>query len=508
MRTLKLLVIVALSIAVLSSCKKDHYNMGNVNGINAEGEVLLPLVSTSTTMMDLMESFKIDSVISCNDDGSLYYGLFYDAPNVVNGNELLRFKDLNDSLHFDLTNILQFAIPNIFDTVVKFDLPLHFESDYIDVKEAWMRSGHFDFVVSSNVGILQGIVVRSSDIKDANGNDMEFFFDTNGSFDFDIGGLHYKTEVANSVTLSIEMHLAFTWNEDPNLYLDIDINGRDLCLREMRGIVNPYVVPGVIDTTFNIFPSNVSGQLEVYDARLRIAERNFFNIDAELRVDTALVYSNDVESYSLLEPLPFIVPIRTQMTMEEVRNQKFDATIQAYGGRARIAYYFTLNPHGTAEASVADTCSIDVQIGVDIPFSFNASDVRYIDTVEISLNELEMPDMIESIILDLDIASTLPLNLNGLFYLYDSQTDIITDTLNSNGNLIMASFNEQPVSTKVSVEINKDRLDKLFHSDRIIMEFEVDTDARDVKLSAQQKLDLLAKAKVKYNGDIELKKTN
>lgn len=508
MKTLKLLVVFALSMALLSSCKKDHYDMGNVNSINAEGEVLLPLVSTSTTMMDLMERFKIDSVISCYDDGSLYYGLFYDVPNVVDGNELLRFKDLNDSLHFDLSNFMQFTIPNLIDTVVKFDLPLHFESDYIDVKEAWMRSGHFDFVVSSNIGILQGIVVRSSDIKDANGNDMEFFFGTNESIDFDIGGLHYKTEVANSVNLSIEVHLALAWSDDPELYLDIDINGRDLCLREMSGIVNPYVVPGVIDTTFNIFPSNVSGQLEISDARLRISERNFFNIDAELRVDTALVYSNDVESYSLLEPLPFIVPICTQMTMAEVRNQKFDATIQAHGGRARIAYYFTLNPHGTAEASVADTCSIDVQIGVDIPFSFNASDVRYMDTVEISLNEIEMPDMIENLTLDLDIASTLPLNLNGWFYLYDSQNDMITDTLNSDGNLIMASFNEQTVSTKVSVEINKDRLDKVFRSDRIIMQFEVDTDARDVKLNAQQKLDLWARAKVKYNGDVELNKTN
>ena len=506
MRTLKLLVVVALSMVVLSSCKKDHYNMGNVNSINAEGEVLLPLVSTSTTMMDLMERFQIDSVISCADDGGLYYGLFYDAPNVVNGSELLRFKDLNDSLHFDLTNFIQFTIPNLIDTVVKFDLPLHFESDYIDVKEAWMRSGRFDFVVSSNVDILQGIVVRSSDIKDADGNDMALSFETNGSFGFDIGGMHYKTEEANRVTLSIEVHLAFAWNNDPDLYLDIDINGSDLCLREMKGIVNPYVVPGVIDTAFNIFPSNISGQLKINDARLRISERNFFNVDAELRVDTVLVYANEVESYSLLEPLPFIVPIRTQMTMEEVRNQKFDATIQAHGGRAHIAYYFTLNPHGTAEASVADTCSIDVQIGVDIPFTFNASDVRYIDTAVISLNEFETPDMIESVTLDLDIASTLPLNLNGWFYLYDSQTDRIIDTLNSEGEIIKASFNEQPTSTRVSIEINEGRLDNLFQSDCIIMQYEVDTDARDVKLSAHQKLDLLARAKVKYNGKFKLKK--
>ena len=58
MRNHKLLVIVALTVVMLSSCKKEHYDMSNVNGINAEGEVLLPIGSSSFTIMDLMNKFK------------------------------------------------------------------------------------------------------------------------------------------------------------------------------------------------------------------------------------------------------------------------------------------------------------------------------------------------------------------------------------------------------------------------------------------------------------------
>ena len=506
MRYYKLFIITALSMAIFASCNKNHYEVSNVNGINAEGEVLLPVVSKTSTMMDLMERFKIDSLISCYDDGSLYYGLFYDCPNVVDAGELLKFNDLEYHQHIDLdTNYIQFVIPDIYDTEVSFDLPFHFNSDYLDVYEAWMRSGRFDFDIHTNVHALKRIVVRCSEIKDADGNVMELPFEiSSGSFGFDIGGLHYVTEEANSFTFSFDIYLSVEWTNNPDFYLDIDITGSDLSLREMRGIVHPYVMPGVIDTTFDFFPSSVSGQLMINAARLRISERNDFGIDAELRVDTANVSASDLEPYSLFEPLPFIVPICTQMTMSEVRNQKFDAIIQAHGGRVHAAYYFTLNPHGTAEVRVSDTCSIDVQVGVDIPFAFRADEVRYTDTVKFLLDEIDTPDMLESLTIDIDIASTLPLNINGWFYLYDTETGMITDTLNPDGKLIVASFNGLPTSTTVSVEITEDRLANVFHSNRIIMMYEVDTDAREVKLNAQQELQISVKAKAKYDGTINL----
>lgn len=506
MKNIKILLIIALSMSFFSSCKKEHYDVNNVKAINAEGEVMLPLVTTTKSITDFMERFQLDTLISCNDDGSLYYELFYDAPKVVDGSELLKFNDLEFHQHYDVdTNYIQFVIPNIYETVICLpSFPLYFNSDYLDVYEACMRSGRFDFDVQTNINALKKIVVKTSDIKDANGNDLEVEIGTNGSYGFDIGGWYYMTDEANRITLAFDLYVSTEWTNDTDLYLDVDIKGSDLGLREMRGIVNPYVVPGTIDTAFNLFPNNISGQLEIIDARLHISERNYFGVDAELRVDTAIVYADNTETYSVLEPLPLIVPIRTQMTMEEVRNQKFDATVQAHGGRARAAYYFTLNPHGTAEASVADTCVIDLQIGVDIPFAFIASDVRYNDTVDIKLNEVEMPDLIESLNVDLDLTSTLPLNLNGWFYLYDSQNDMITDTLNPEGKLIMASYNEQPTSIEFSVEITEDRLDKVLQSDRLIMMYEVDTDARNVKLNANQKLSLSSKAKVRYKGNVEL----
>ena len=33
------------TLCLLASCRKDHYNLGNVHGVNVNGELLLPLAS-------------------------------------------------------------------------------------------------------------------------------------------------------------------------------------------------------------------------------------------------------------------------------------------------------------------------------------------------------------------------------------------------------------------------------------------------------------------------------
>ena len=456
--------------------------------------------------MELMERFKIDSIISCTDEGNLYYNVSYEYPAVVKGADFLKFDDLSYSEHYVFPNPFSYEIPNVYDTVVSFDLPLRFESDDIGVLEAWMRSGRFDFEVSTNIGILQSIVLRSPDIKDADGNEMmlDFAF-CNESFGFDLDGLRYETQEANHITLGFDIYFSVIWCNDPELFVDLNVEGRDFVIREMMGYVHTMAFSNVVDTAFNVFPSNLSGKLDIKDARLRISGRNLFGITARLEVDTALVYADEIEPYSVLDPLPLFVTLPTRLTMDEIYNQQFDASIQAHGGRLHGSCYILLNPLASTDVvSVADTCVIDAQLGVDIPFAFRAADVRYTDTVDISVNEIEMPEMIEGITLDLGITSNLPFNLNGWFYLFDSQTGMITDTLNADGRLIEASFNGLPATTTVSLEITGVRLDNLLHSDQIIMQYEVDTDAHDVKLNAQQELSLSAKAKIKYDGVINI----
>ena len=505
MKNNKLYIALALLVLVFVSCKKDHYDVTHVNGINAEGELLLPIANKSLTMMDMMARFEIDSLIHCSETGELSYGYYFEDNDAVNANRMLKFKDLNHYEHLAFYNPFPSGHAPITDTMISFERTIQFESDHISVYEAVMKMGRFNFRVASNVGNLRRVVLRSSDIKDSQGRDFVFdAFVQDNAFGFDLAGLHYLTDTANTLTFSYDLYCYFFPSTDPELYVDIHVQGLDLAMQTMRGFVEAYSSRNRIDTLFSLFPDNLTGMLDVDGVNMKIRERNTFPLDARLVVDTALVTGEGIEPYSILEPLPLEVDLPSQTAFSEVFSQLLQGRINASGGRAYASSDFVVNPSGVSEmVTVDDTCCIDLKIDVDIPFAFKVDDVKYVDTVNMNLSELDMPDLIESISLELTFTSTIPLNLNGQFYMYNSETEMITDTLLSDSRLIQASFDGHPTTTTVSVDITEARVEHVLHSDRIIMVYELDTDAHDVKLNANQKLDLFTKAKVKYNGVVE-----
>lgn len=501
----KLLFLLFLLVVSLTSCRKDHYNVGNVHGVNAQGEMLLPLASKSVTMMGMMQRFQIDSLIDCNADGNLSYNYLYEHFGAVKGSELLRFNDLNYEEHFVFENPFPLVLPQAFDTMLHFDHTIVFEADYIRVLEAMMRSGHFDFEIATNIGLLQRAVIRSTDIKDASGNDVEFDFQFNlDTIAFDLGGMRYETDTANTLNLSYDLYFRVQGTNDEELFFDVNIKGRDLAIQEMRGFVETYDSESKIDTAFNLFPDNIMGSLEIKGARLHLSERNSFGLEARLVLDTAMISGEGIASYSLFEPMPVAVDLPSQLAFAEVFDHSLNGQLNASSSRAYSVSNFIVNPSGMMDmVTVVDTCNIDVRVDVSIPFAFAVDDVQYLDTVNLELSEIKMPDMIERITLDLTFNSTLPLNLGGRFYMYDSENDRITDTLVANDEIIRASFDGQPTTTMVSIDITEGRVENVLHSDRIIMLYELDTEARDVVLNANQKLDLYVKTKVKYDGVVE-----
>lgn len=500
MKNKKLFIAFALLVVLFSSCKKDlHYDVSNVSGVNAEGEVLLPIGSKTFSMMDMMQRFQIDSLITCADDGSLAYGYHYENYGVLSGDELLRFKDLEQMEHYSIPNpYIGVSMPFI-DTVIRFHQAVTFEANHLSVLEATMKLGRLDFAISSNVAAFQKVVIRTHNIKDASGHDFEqMFYPQNNTFGFNLADFRYVTDEPNSLDLDFELHCTISPISDPELFVDVKIMGTDLAFREMKGFVESYNTRSLTDTTFKLFPENISGLMEVNGIKLRLSERNSFGLDARLLVDTAWVWGEGLAPYSIFDPMPLVVDLPIQPSFGTVHDQTLNGMVTTSGGRVLIASEFTVNPSGGDElVVVADTCKLDVRVDVSLPFSFNVSEVQYLDTVGLNLSGLEMPDMIERLTIGMTFNSTLPLNLNGQFYLYNSENEMIMDTLVSEGKLIQASFDGHTTVSTISIDITEDRIERALSSDCIIMRYELDTEARDVELNANQKLGLSVQAKVK-----------
>ncbi len=505
MKTSKILL-VTLSLALLfASCKKDHYNVSNVHGVSAEGEVLLPLAKGSYTLQDLIQRFQIDTLIDCNASGEMTYDYYYEHFGAVNGESLLRFKDWNYVEYFSIEIPYHDGLPHQVDTVVGVTQPVTFEADHIHAIAATLKSGRLEFSLVSNVDNLGEVVVTSTDITDTEGNTLYFVYHPEeGQTGLDLSGMLYHTEEPNVLNLDYAFHLMASEVSAPVIEIDAYVEASDLAFSEMTGYVDTYASSSRIDTIFSLFPDNVSGSIEVEDALITLRERNSFSMASQLEIDTAQVWGETIQPYSIFTPLPLMIDLPPHPSFTEMFHQPVSGWIDLHSAHAFSSSVFTVNPTGSNQlVTISDTCRIDVRVDVSIPFSFNVSGLRYLDTVNMKLNEVEMPELVEKLTLDITFQSTLPIELSGKFMLYDSETERITDVLLDETSLIAASYDGQAHETNVVVEITDDRVQNALSSDRIILCFDLDTDAHDVSLNGNQGLQFFAKAKVKYKGVIE-----
>ena len=504
MKVLKTLLATLFLVLLAVSCKKDHYDVGNVHGLNAEGEMVLPIGSGSFTVTELMQQFNIDSMITCSENGVLAYGIHFEDFGVINGENLLRFKDLEYHERFSVENLIPIVLPQAIDTMFHFEQTIVFESDNIHVVEAEMKSGHFDFDVNTNVGLLRRLVIHSSDITDDGGHDLELDFDLNSNdIQFDLDGLHYETDTANTFRLGYDVFVRLQSIPNQEVFFEVDVKGSELAIKEMSGFVDPYESRNVLDTTMNLFPGNASGSLQVQGARMRLFERNTFDLEARLDVDTAWLIADDHIPYPVFGPQPVSVNIPSQTSFGQVFERSLSGKISANETGLYTTSSFIVNPSGMSNmVSVSDTCVIDVMIDTEIPFAFAVNDVRFVDTTDLNL-KIDAPEQIEKLTLELTFTSTIPLGLNAQFFAYDSEIGQITEALVAEDILINASYDGHPVTSEVILEVTKDKVEHLVHSDRFISIYEIDTEAHDVCLKGEQQLGVFVKARVKYNGVVE-----
>ena len=508
MRYSKLFIILSLLAVLSASCKKGHYDVGNVHGVNAEGEVLLPLASATFSVNDMMERFQIDSLIECDATGKMWYNYTYEDKEAVLGRDLLRFDDMSIVETYEFDSPYPFALPFDVDTTFTMRQTIELQSDHIHILSASLASGTFALQFSNNVVELHDVVVRCAQIKDAEGQPFEMALQLNsGMASFDVSGLNYVSDEFDVLNFEYGVHVVVPQGmSDNEISFGLEVMLNDLTVKEMWGWVEPYVTKNKIDTVFDLFPDNVFGTLEVRDVVMSMRVKNGFSLMSKMIIDTALVSGPGIEPFSIFEPMPQVVEMPFTPSYSEVFHENLHGLVCAHGGHALATSEFILNHNGMTElVGVSDTCSIGVEVNAQIPLAFKADEVQYIDTVNMRLSAIESPEWMKKLTIELEITSTIPLNMNGVFYMYDIDNECVTDTLVGEPLRLPASFDGTPTHATASIEITEDRLDKVMDSERIIMCYDVDTGAHDVAFNINQTLQFFVKARVEYDGVVELK---
>ena len=517
MKIKKLIIVFALLAVLFGACGKGHYDLDNVQGVALEGEVLVPVASGNYTIMEMMERFGIDSLITFSATGGMQYHYSYEHKNAVSGHELLHFRNENLYKSWSLPEIALQTLASPIDTVIHYSHTLVLQSDHINVFNALVKTGkiYFKLGVANAAVQVRRFRIHCPEITDRQGN--EFWCEilqADEGLEVDLNGYSFQTEEPNTFHFDFRLEVRLNPSTLPAGKVEFMMQVEDLTVSEMLGWLEPHNSYSEIVTDFDIFPDNVMGTLELEDVELRLQMRNGFHVPTRLVIDTAEVTGFDFETIQIFEVLPQVIEMDFSSSYVEIFHRSMAGVIGAHGAIAKATSTFTLNPNGlTDRITVADTCSVAVRADVDIPLSFTANEVHYLDTVIMNLSEnlsgtlpmLESPEWVKKLTLELNLTSNIPLDLEGRIMMYDAENDEITDVLVDDFILISASFDGQPVERSVSIEVTDERIGKMMQANRMILDFGVDTQAREVELTPNQFLRFFAKCKVEYDGNVKLK---
>lgn len=499
----KLTLALACFAFLLTSCSKC-YDFSDLDSADVNGEIVLSLASASYTIPDLLKQFNVDTLLNFDEDGGMHFLFNYDLENVVDGTKILCYKDADVNYSFTFQNPYPFVLPEPVDTTVVFMQTISLESDNIGVLMAEIRSGHFDFEISSNIMHLNQVIIHLLEFEDVNGNELQLVYNPSlGQNSLDLSGVHFETVEENTIHFMYEVSFTMLDNTMPELNLESTLHVSDVHIREMFGWVKNYASNSVMDTTFKLFSDKFYGVAGVCAANIKLRERNGFQLDARFQIDTAMVWGEGVPPYQIFNQMPVFVDVPSSPVFNEVFSETVHGKLNMTSNTAYASGIFVLNPDGEEDmVMVSDTSTIDVKVDVDVPCSFNVENLLCADTVDMNFANASLPEVIEEITLGFDFLTDLPFNMSVCAFMYDSVNNVVMDTLVVDQRL-QGSFDGSQVESEFFIQAVDDRVDKILKSDHIILNFLLDTDSHDAMLNRKQNLSFDVKADVKYVGNVE-----
>ncbi len=489
-------------LLAFASCNKNHYDFDRFEGVEASGDWRLPVSSATRSIGEVISALNKNGVIENDENGHLRFVYSYSIDDAIKGADFMYFKDQQFEETYSFDNPIPIVLPAPMDTVLRFQRTITLTSEKIGVMSADIKSGMMKLRLTTNLSGVQRINMIAHNIIDADGNAMHF--DINPSLEenvFDLTGLRYETQTANTIDLTFEVHLSVQSLAAQQYNTTFALNLNDFKLSRMSGSVSVFQSYHKIDSTFSLFPNSLTGSAMFLDAKVKLRERNSFALPAQLRIDTAMILGGGSEPYTIFDHVPVVVDIRPSSGYVEVFNENVSGVLNTNQQQAYSSAVFSLNPDSLNTVfEVADTTSIDTKIDVEIPFKFNVPSVTYIDTVNMNLSNYDSLDLLKEVVLNMLVRTDIPFNISVQAFFYNSTTGEVTETFFDDAFVLHGSFDGAMQQSEIEIALTTERIRQLLHSDKLIVHYHIDTEGKDVELNAGQRLNMALRAKMVYDG--------
>lgn len=498
---------------LLFSCNEDRFDLDNLESIQSSGQWKIPVGSARITLGEVFDQLGENNLIAHDEVGNLQLHYEYIDEEILKGAGFLNLgaQVFDFQIQFENEHHGEIITDPIRDTLC-FSQEVKIAMDSVGLKSAIIKSGEMIMRMGSNIGEVSDIVFSSSGILMPNGDTLACYFNKLNDNRVDISGATFRmnTDPAtglsdSTLTFNYVVHYLVNGSDEPEFNLSTQIGFADIVIQEITGYINSYVYDFSYDTAFSLSLPNVVGEMELVGVELQVEEKNTFGFDALFQVDVAEFYGEGVDPAPVFPTYPYCLevlstPEYTNVMPEEPLNLRYSTDFNG----VRINSKMIINPGGGNRLiTINDDSSLGVKVDAVIPFQFNIPAVSYLDTIDINLSDINTPDLVQEIILGIIFKSEMPFNFDAQFYTVDASTGLVSDSLFASPLRINGSFDGTPVNTDAEVSITQDRVNSLMAANQLIMRLGVNTQNQNVYLNLDNAMEVILKADVIYDGEIE-----
>ena len=509
--------LIYIFLIVFLGCKK------RTKKISWNGNYILPV---STDTVNLSKLIGSDNLYLSN-DGT--HNIYTKSVEVFK----LQQKDFLPDFNFTVIDTLE--IPSFIYGVPfppGFEIPISYnESQILDFGDVKLNEINFNnlklkYSVKSNINGIMYLIINIPTAKNNIGNDFTdtlLIPNTNGVLDTYEGSIYLDNYIfdfsnSNSTFNHLATSIRFGYSTEntqntvlnSNDFISIDLTLEDLNIRSLSGYLGNKEISDTSEIRV-LFTDNLSSKnIEIEDPELKLSISNGIGVDAQIKINE-VIFNKDEDKLPLQHPTigqtinlsrANNLGANIQFGYAEIlftnQNSNLNDLISFFPETVDLNYDIEINPMGNHSAYndfYNDSLSLVINSDIKIPLKFNVNDLKFTDTVSLSLTDQIQPN---NLLINIDVINEFPVNccfaikfLNGDSLIMDSNC-VSSAIINDYG-----IFSEATTS-QFQIYLDNEKTDFLINDKKFI--FEITFNSPDTIL----KNPILNNQNIYYKIDLEL----
>jgi len=512
--------ITIFSLVILSfvSCRKDYFN--NINSVEASGEWGVPLLNSDIYIGDVLSSFAAMDIEEDASSGMLKFSLFMDSTQLIRPTEMLQINNHVYSNSFSFPAPSGDFIPPVNEFQMTFQSDL-LDQDNFEIEEGIVKSGTITITINTDIDQSNySIHISSPNIFDAQNAPFEVVFTpTTLTQTIDLTGFKFvigPADLENTISYTTTVYITDIVSSPLSQYVvQTDFESNSVLFKSLKGKMDPKSYPVRFTNPISFFSDNLSGNFTLLNPKYSVKVGN--SVGAACRFIADSVGFRGPGFYStILNP-------GTQINCDaSTGNGYYEITVNEGTGNELVfsnqvkEFLFDgnaiINPLGMSAGTITidDQAAVYVTSRIEVGLESKFDYVEYMDTIDFQMDDVKYNQVIEEAVLRLAIVNGIPLSGEAQLYFYDSQQNIIIDTLMPSPQIFRAATSAgapdyQVISPTTSVPklitITGTQFTEILKADKIIVRCKLYSENPNniIRIYQNQKMSIRLGAKIKYN---------